>query len=174
MDGKDFDRLTRAAVMSASRRQVIKVLGGGIAGALAGLLGPRSAEAQYSRRCTRFVLSGGKAVNDKILVDDYLVVKLNGNRLPVRKNGATQDDKAGPRDPIRFYARPNQDTLTVAAVDKYASCWGLGALYLHCIEEGDERGRGSRRLWETLLPTDGCKNPERWQARTFFERSVTI
>ncbi len=153
MDGKDFDRLTRAMVGSASRRQVAKLLGGGVVGGLLGVAGLRPAGAAYSRRCTRFALSGGRSPETNIEVDDYIVVRLNGNRLVVKKDGGQPDDMvAGPRDPVRFYARRG-NVLRVQAFDTGYRRY-LGKLYLHCLEGGE----GFQQIFASKLPIDRNSN----------------
>ncbi len=169
MDGKGFDRLTRAMQAGGSRRQAVRLLGGGIIGTLLGLGTLRPTEAAYSRRCTRFVLSGGRSVNDKILVDDYLTVKLNGNRLSVRQDGVPQGTTAGPRDPVRFYARRG-DVVRVQAFDTVKPRRYLGRLYLHCVAGGE----GSQQIFADQLPIDRTIPESRWKAEEFFDQEHTI
>jgi hypothetical protein len=169
MDGKDFDRLTRAMQGSGSRRQVVQLLGGGLVGSLLGVATIRGTEAAYGRRCTRFVLSGGRSRDADILVDDYIVVKLNGNRLSVRQNGVPQGTTAGPRDPVRFYARRG-DVLRIQAFDTVKPRRYLGRLYLHCIE-GSE---GSQEIFASQLPFDKTLPDSKWRAEEFFDESYRI
>lgn len=167
VDGADFDRVLRTMATSASRRQAVKVLGGGVAGGLLGMVGFRRTEAAYSRRCTRFVLSGGQSPRANIEVDDYIVVRLNGNRLVVKKDGGQPDDMvAGPRDPVRFYARRG-NVLRVQAFDTGYRRY-LGKLYLHCIEGGE----GFQQIFASKLPID--RNGDAQGAGEFFDEEYTI
>ncbi len=169
MDGKDFDRLTRAIVKNATRRQAVKLFSSGAAGVLLGLGGYRRVEASYSRRCTGFVLSGGRSPKDKIAVDDYITVKWNDISLAVKQNGQPQGTRAGLRDPIRFPGERG-DRLRIRAYDTVDPRRYLGKLYLHCVEGGE----GFEQLFARQLPFDKTLPVSEWQAGKFFDEEHTI
>ena len=170
MDDRTFDGLTRTIAANSSRRQAARLLAGGVAGGLLALMGAGRAQADYSRDCRRFALSGGSSPSKNIHVDDLLKVFLNGNRLEVKKAVPnTPDNEAGERLPVKFYARRG-DTLEVIAKDVYECCWALDPLYLHCIENGT----GSRRLWATKLPINVRCDCSRSPRGVFFREKMTI
>ena len=132
MNGPTFDRVSRGLAAGASRRTVLRLLGGGVASGLLALARLDSAAA-YGPGCRNFILSGGPDPTDDIIVDDDYRVLRNGVVI-------FKDADGGPTTlvPIAIKARVG-DTLIIRAKDVQNDCYELSPLYLHCADGGSAR-----------------------------------
>ena len=130
MDSARLDRLARSPARCTTRRGAVRLLGGGLVGALLATGRGRPAAALAPRRA--YILSGGPDQTDTIFVDDDLTVLRNGN-VVFKEN----DEGSSTVLPISFRARRG-DVLRIRARNAQ-SCIELSPLYLHRVSDGNVR-----------------------------------
>jgi hypothetical protein len=129
-----IDDVARIFAITENRRQLIRMVGRGLAGgALAGFALGSAAPADA--RCKNWILSGGVDPNTPIAVDDDLKITLGQTVLLEDTNGS-----ASQHAPIHFQAKRGQ-RLRVTATNVQIHCRSLSPIYIHC-----ETGGSPRRL----------------------------
>lgn len=179
MESDRFDAVARVLSGSGSRRRVFAAIGAALLTPSVGR-DPIVQGAAFDRRCSEFIISGGKKKNKKLDdVDDDLLIEL-------QRQGSTnwevifEDDNGGvnggfgfrPIPPIRFRARVG-DKLRITATNVQAGGCSLDALWLHCAKtkkRGNERAKGKRLTDAYVCPSNQANRED----FVFLERVVVI
>ena len=176
------EMLARVFAVSGSRRRALVTAGAIIVGA-----DPAAAQrrrnsqrrrsgrrAAFSKKCNRFVISGGPDRNDELQhVDDDVEIKI----IPRDGGAATtvfNDNNNGPNGPngdhlsvAPFTARVGDQVHIVARNEVTGGC-ELDELWLHCVE-----GRGGKvKLTDGVTPAECQSNANK--IGVFFETTIRI